>query len=272
MGNEDTHRSIENIFKTALGGLVPRIAVDYTYSRLCAIAGKPTLLGIAFRAATVVNNQLGEAEARPRQTRFSLKIAAFLDRYDREQQKTHDKPAQNAYHQAFRSYKTLQERRIFTRMSVDCLLLAHLESKGFDVQNVCRICGAHEETFAHIVSHIPRIHSLPWSSRRSIDKTRRAEDRQKPLSSTRIRLFPAIEVSALICDIFKKIHITNFVRYRLAGSPHKRAITAPNTGVPDPAHSTSPVPDARRRATPTDVAAELSGPLAKRPRTAARRV
>ena len=193
-----------------------------TYTRLCALAGKPTLLGIAFRAATVVNSQMREECARPRPSRFSLKILSFLDRYTKSGLLSHDKPADNIQHRSLMSLTTIKERRIFTRMATDCLLLGHLESKGFDVQNTCRICGQAQETLAHVMSHLPGAQKLPAGVRRSLMKLKRMEAKFHPMADNRVRLMPDNDVSKLFTSLFSHVHVSNFVQYRSLPNPRKR--------------------------------------------------
>ena len=86
-----------------------------TYTRLCALAGKPTLMGIAFRAASVVDKQMMMESSRPRQSRFRLKILSFLDRYAKSGLSSHENPGANIYHQSLMSLGTIKERRIFCK-------------------------------------------------------------------------------------------------------------------------------------------------------------
>ena len=65
---------------------------------------------------------------------------------------------------------------------MDALLLGHLDSKGFEVTNRCRLCGHDGETFAHVVSHIPDANRLAPTVRRSLSKLKRMEAKLHPLN------------------------------------------------------------------------------------------
>jgi hypothetical protein len=168
-----------------------------TYARLCMIAGKPNILGIAYRAVLVLEKQCA-TKSRPRPNAFSRKINNFARRYREDGLLSHESPKINEFHQNWRALKTIHIRRVYALAATDCLLLTHLDARGFDVDTKCRICGDHPETFKHIFDdHTYGNINLPgdlsvslrntWIDKgqaRSIRKYSSLESRQLPLRAS----------------------------------------------------------------------------------------
>ena len=134
-----------------------------TYTRLCAVLGRPTLLQIALRAVNVIHDQAnlhvfeqkysaGSERTRKKPPLFVSKIKNFTTRCEYEEL-TNTKPKLNDYHQQFLKMETYQARKNFIKAATDTLLLEHLSSKGWDSEiKGCRVlgCSGASETLEHV--------------------------------------------------------------------------------------------------------------------------
>ena len=195
-----------------------------TYSRLCMIAGKPDILGLAFRAILVIESQRS-TESRPRPNVFSRKIDTFARRYREDALSSHDTPKKNEFHQCWRAFKTIHSRRVYTLAATDCLIMTHLDARGFDVDTNCRLCGEHPETFKHIFdNHTNGNIDLPggltvslrntWIDRglaRSIRKFSSLESRQLPL---RVSLLTDERITYTLTRVMENVIIPSKLKYK----------------------------------------------------------
>ena len=192
------------------------------YRKLCMQAGKPSLMGIAYRAVKVVNDQLLK-HSRRRFDLFSSKMRSFLDRYSEVpwREFSHLEPKKNKFFEAREQYSTLKERKIFVRASVDCLLLTHLYARGYETPVSCRICGEHDETLQHVLSQ--HIHSplVTPGLRRSIGKYSK---RERLLLPQRAVLFPDAEICFALTAVLRNCQIPNKLPYRVSKNPRKRSV------------------------------------------------
>ena len=159
-----------------------------TYTRICRLAGKPTLLEIAYRAAKVITEQyeheadVSQSSLRPRKPKFLIKIEKFLD--DVAANNEIKPPKEHPLHEIFMKCRPGQQRRLCVHIATDMLLRTHLGSKGYGEagENECRVCDSKSpETLMHILySHVDddRIETLPKTVKRKMFASAREELRQ----------------------------------------------------------------------------------------------
>jgi len=199
-----------------------------TYKRLCMLAGKPTLMGMAQRAVTVINEQLLSRQSngvRAVFNKFSMKMRSFMVRYGENDDVSHQEPKRNDFFSTRAFFKTLKERRIFIRASVDCLLLTHLYARGYDTPKTCRICNSTDETLSHVLEDHINVPVGP-GFKRSIGKFSKREKRHLQGKDSRVILFPDVETCYALTSALKNVTIPAKLQYRPPKDPKRKPLRA----------------------------------------------
>ena len=198
-----------------------------SYRKLCMLAGKPSLMAMAYRAVTVIQDQLLR-HSRAKYNKFSMKMRSFLDRYggnsimDSYHIDYHMEPKKNEFFKIREHFTTLKERRIFVRAAVDCLLLPHLYARGYDTPKLCRVCNNADETFAHVLSEHITVPVGP-GLKRTIGKYSKREKRLLNYdlkgNQSRVVLFPDAECCYALTLALKGVEIQHKLPYRPPKNP-----------------------------------------------------
>jgi hypothetical protein len=202
-----------------------------TYKKLCMLAGKPTLMAMAHRAVTVINQQLlydSGRGIRVNFNKFSMKLRSFMVRYSDNPENTvysHLEPKRNEFFETREFFKTLKERRIFIRASVDCLLLTHLYARGYDTATTCRICNTEDETLSHVLTEHITVPLGPGLNR-NIGKFSKREKRHLQGKSSRVVLFPDAETCYALTTALRDVNVPSKLPYRPPKDPKRKPISA----------------------------------------------
>jgi hypothetical protein len=192
------------------------------------LAGKPTLMGMAQRAVTVINEQLLSRQSngvRAVFNKFSMKMRSFMVRYGENDDVSHQEPKRNDFFSTRAFFKTLKERRIFIRASVDCLLLTHLYARGYDTPKTCRICNSADETLSHVLEDHINVPVGP-GFKRSIGKFSKREKRHLQGKDSRVILFPDVETCYALTSALKNVTIPAKLQYRPPKDPKRKPLRA----------------------------------------------
>ena len=191
-----------------------------TYKKICALAGRPTILDVARRATRVIIDQCpGELTIesagglRDRKSKFLLEIEKFNDLYDAAYQNC-EKPRENPFYAMISGCKTLRERSFCVRMATDGLFRSHLYSRGYDTPLVCRLGCDASETFSHVLTHLDN-NAGAQGCKRKLNAICRSESAQLDSKNKRVKLdldAHTIAFTAKFLDIRKFGYLPNSFR------------------------------------------------------------
>ena len=190
-----------------------------TYTRLCKALGRPTMLQMALRAVTVVEDQcdlaqltndavdkndnlMGRVKLRAREPAFVQKIKKFSELCDKNNI-TNSKPRNDEFYCEFAKIDSFQGRRNFLKALTDNLMLEHLKSKGWNKEDMsCRVkgCDAKKENIGHIIDSHMNIGLLPPGIRRDLNRMRKIEEKTK--EKERVVLEPSCKAASEIAKVF----------------------------------------------------------------------
>jgi hypothetical protein len=183
-----------------------------TYLTLCSCAGKPSLLGMAFRQALVIEKQFlnrgdttldtTSTRLRRRKPPFEQKIDKFIEKYTNYcTQQSHDKPKATLGFGLFKEFKLRSERKVYIKLLTDIYFTKHLTLRGKpDATSSCH-CGHESDTLGHLVESHINISSLSNKSiTRSINKYVKMENKMIQ-DQSRVKL----EMDPLVCSTITKL-------------------------------------------------------------------
>ena len=201
-----------------------------TYSKLCAIAGKPTLLQIAMRQACVVVDQHSECDLtklcidqvtprlRPKTTNFTRNIREFHKNCINSKLIWTGKDIKkNQFFKAYRKINSAKSRVFYVKAATSTLALDHLDRRGFETgSSTCRFpdCDQHESLHHLISDHIMKKSDicLKKSTKRNLSMAFKSD---KEFCMSNPKRWASSNLSADSCyvfaDTFKVIKLNNFV-------------------------------------------------------------
>ena len=197
-------KHVENLYDT-LNGICSE-----TYLRLCACAGKPSLLGMAYRQASVINEQFLKnnmtesttGRLRRRKPPFEQKVDKFMEKYKNNPlTQSHDKPKATLYFGLFKEFNARQERKAYIQLLTDIHFNKHMNLRGKPDKNPLCHCGNGPDTLGHLVdSHLDIAQLSNRSLSRSINKYIKIENKLIQEGS-RVKL----EMEPLVCSTLTKL-------------------------------------------------------------------
>ena len=213
---EPDGKYVHNLYDTLSG------ICSQTYQKLCAIAGKPTLIGMAYRQALVIkmqkdkhadeihypNNEsiLPTRWLRRRRVKFEEKLDNFMDRYELNvETQSHEKPKLNPYFVSYKKIRDKKTRKIYTRLLTDTLFKKHLILRGKkELDTSCRLCGdENSDSLEHYVTHHMTIQIEKPRNQRSVNKYINSE--KKAIKEAKRVI---LDMEPEICEVIAK-DITN---------------------------------------------------------------
>ena len=108
---------------------------------------------------------------------------------------------------ALRSCKNMRERNVYVRVATDTLLRPHLRSRGFVIDNECRLCSRETESFRHFLDAHPTRFMAPGEQlnpalKRKIDRICREELEQLSHVTKRVKLNLDAESISFLAPMF----------------------------------------------------------------------
>lgn len=196
---------VRNLYEF-LDDLMPK-----SYKKLCMALGRPTILQIALRAVSVINQQVNYADlieqlnhgSRLRgRNNFVSKMKDFTEKCSKNGI-TNKPPRDNEYFKSFQKLRTFQKRRNFLKALTDNLLLDHLKSKGWYRKDMgCRVDGLYIESVAHVLEAHVDDKLLHPGTRRDLGRMRRIEILA---GEKRKVLIPSCKAALVLVDVFGEV-------------------------------------------------------------------